>query len=70
MGTFGDEERKILSFMIEESTTAISDKFAERMLIYKNKFKRTEKGSITLGCQCAQGYLYGKSAPTEEFLKN
>lgn len=60
MGTFGDEE----------STTAISDKFAERMLIYKNKFKRTEKGSITLSCQCAQGYLYGKSAPTEEFLKN
>lgn len=35
--------------IIENSTTAISDKFEERMLIYKNRFKRTEKGAITLG---------------------
>lgn len=27
----------------------MEDKFAERMLIYKNNFKRTKKGSITLG---------------------
>ena len=42
---FGDDWVNI----IVDSTTAISDKFEERMLIYKNKFKRTEKGSITLG---------------------
>ena len=35
--------------IIEHSTTAIQDKFYERMLIYKNGFRRTEKGSITLG---------------------
>lgn len=35
--------------IIEKSTTAISDKFEERMLIYREKFKRTEKGAITLG---------------------
>jgi hypothetical protein len=35
--------------VIEYSTLAIADKFAERMLIYINKFKRTGKGSITLG---------------------
>lgn len=42
---FGPHWKKV----IEDSTTAISDKFAERMLIYKNKFKRTERGAITLG---------------------
>lgn len=35
--------------IIEQSTTSISEKFEERMLIYKNKFKHTEKGAITLG---------------------
>lgn len=35
--------------VIERSTNAIQDKFQERMLIYKNRFGRTEKGSITLG---------------------
>ena len=35
--------------IIEQSTMAMSDRFEERMLIYKNKFKRTEKGAITLG---------------------
>lgn len=42
---FGSEWKQI----IEKSTTAISDKFAERMLIYRNAYKKTEKGSITLG---------------------
>ena len=35
--------------IIEHSTLAIADRFAERMLIYTSKFKRTGKGSITLG---------------------
>ena len=35
--------------VIEHSTLAIADRFAERMLIYTDKFKRTGKGSITLG---------------------
>lgn len=35
--------------VIEHSTLAIADRFAERMLIYTSKFKRTGKGSITLG---------------------
>lgn len=64
---FGKEWDKI----IEESTKAISDKFAERMLIYKNKFKRTEKGSITLGWKFEllnkiSGELSGKMLLTEE----
>lgn len=42
---FGADWEKI----IEKSTREIEDKFAERMLIYKNNFKRTKKGSITLG---------------------
>ena len=37
------------SEIIKKSTIAIHDKFEERMLIYKNKFRRTEKGAITLG---------------------
>lgn len=57
--------------MIETSTMAISDKFAERMLIYKNKFKRTEKGAITLGWKFELlnkkgGELSGKILLTEE----
>lgn len=35
--------------VIEQSTTAIKDKFEERILIYKNGLRRTEKGSITIG---------------------
>lgn len=35
--------------VIERSTMAIQDRFKERILIYKNKYGRTEKGSITLG---------------------
>jgi hypothetical protein len=57
--------------IIEQSTTAINDKFAERMLIYKNKFKRTEKGAITLGWKFellnkSGGELSGKMILTEE----
>lgn len=42
---FGGEWKVI----IETSTREINSKFEERMLIYKNKFKKTGKGSITLG---------------------
>lgn len=42
---FGTEWKEV----IESSTLAIADRFAERMLIYTNKFRRTGKGSITLG---------------------
>lgn len=42
---FGDDWRDV----IEQSTEAISDQFGKRMLIYKEKLKRTEKGAITLG---------------------
>lgn len=64
---FGTEWKEI----IEQSTTAISDKFEERMLIYKNKFKRTEKGAITLGWKFEllnknSGELSGKMLLTEE----
>lgn len=57
--------------VIEQSTTAIRDKFEERMLIYKNKFKRTEKGAITLGWKFEllnknSGDLSGKMLLTEE----
>lgn len=57
--------------VIERSTMAISDKFAERMLIYKNSFKRTEKGSITLGWKFellnkSAGDLSGKMLLSEE----
>ena len=57
--------------IIEHSTTAISDRFAKRMLIYKNKFKRTEKGAITLGWKFEllnknSGDLSGKMLLTEE----
>lgn len=37
------------ALIIEESTTAIRERFEERILIYKNQFKKTEKGAITLG---------------------
>lgn len=57
--------------IIEQSTTAISDRFKERMLIYKNKYKRTEKGAITLGWKFEllnknSGDLSGKMLLTEE----
>lgn len=57
--------------IIEQSTTAIRDKFEERMLIYKNKYKRTEKGAITLGWKFEllnknSGELSGKMLLTEE----
>jgi hypothetical protein len=61
--------------IIEQSTTAIKDKFAERMLIYKNKFKRTEKGAITLGWKFellnkSGGELSGKMILTKEQVIN
>lgn len=57
--------------IIEQSTTAISERFEERMLIYKNKFKRTEKGAITLGWKFEllnkkSGDLSGKMQLTEK----
>lgn len=57
--------------IIEQSTTAIRDRFEERMLIYKNKYKRTEKGAITLGWKFEllnknSGDLSGKMLLTEE----
>lgn len=59
------------SNIIEQSTTAISSRFEERMLIYKNKFRRTEKGAITLGWKFEllnknSGDLSGKMLLTEE----
>lgn len=64
---FGDDWANI----IEQSTTAISDRFEERMLIYKNKYKRTERGAITLGWKFEllnkySGDLSGKMLLTEE----
>lgn len=64
---FGDDWASI----IEQSTTAISDRFEERMLIYKHKFKRTEKGAITLGWKFEllnknSGDLSGKMLLTKE----
>lgn len=57
--------------IIEQSTSAIRDRFEKRMLIYKNKFKRTEKGAITLGWKFEllnknNGDLSGKMLLTEE----
>ncbi len=57
--------------IIEQSTTAIKERFEERMLIYKNKFKRTEKGAITLGWKFEllnknSGELSGKMLLTDE----
>lgn len=42
---FGENWEEI----IELSTTAISDHFEDRALIYKNNYKKTEKGAFTLG---------------------
>ncbi len=58
-------------YIIEQSTTAIQNKFDERMLIYKNSFRRTEKGSITLGWKFellnkSGGDLSGKMLLTDE----
>lgn len=57
--------------VIERSTTAIRDRFNERMLIYKNRSGRTEKGSITLGWKFellnkSGGDLSGKMLLTNE----
>lgn len=57
--------------IIVQSTTSIRERFEERMLIYKNKFKRTEKGAITLGWKFEllnknSGELSGKMFLTEE----
>jgi len=35
--------------VIEKNTLEIKDKFENKILIFKNKYKRVEKGSITLG---------------------
>ena len=64
---FGD----VWSHVIEQSTTAIRDRFAERMLIYKNKAGRVEKGSITIGWKFellnkSGGDLSGKMLLTDE----
>lgn len=57
--------------IIEASTFAIRDRFAERMLIYKHKFKRTGRGAITLGWKFelmnkSSGDLSGKMLLTKE----
>ena len=57
--------------VIETSTISIKDRFAERMLIYRNRFKRTNKGAITLGWKFElmnknSGDLSGKIILTEE----
>lgn len=64
---FGSEWKTI----IEKSTIAIQDRFAERILVYRNKFKRTEKGAITLGWKFelmnkSNGDLSGKMLLTRE----
>lgn len=64
---FGEEWISI----IEQSTTAIQDKFYKRMLIYKNGFRKTKKGSITLGWKFELlnkigGDLSGKMLLTDE----
>lgn len=64
---FGSEWETV----IENSTTAIKDRFTERMLIYRNSFKRTNKGAITLGWKFElmnknSGDLSGKMILTEE----
>ena len=57
--------------VIEKSTTAIRDRFEERMLIYKNKAGRVEKGSITIGWKFellnkSGGDLSGKMLLTDD----
>lgn len=57
--------------IIEQSTTMIREKFEERILVYQNGFKRTEKGSITLGWKFEllnkeSGELSGKMQLTKE----
>lgn len=64
---FGSEWETV----IENSTTAIKNRFAERMLIYRNSFKRTNKGAITLGWKFelmnkSSGDLSGRMILTEE----
>lgn len=57
--------------IIEQSTTMIREKFEERILVYQNGFKRTEKGAITLGWKFEllnkeSGELSGKMLLTKE----
>ena len=57
--------------LIENSTTAIKERFFERILIYKNNFKKTKTGAITLGWKFEllnkkSGDLSGKMILTEE----
>lgn len=57
--------------VIEHSTKSIEDRFKERMLIYKNKHGKTEKGAITLGWKYEllnklSGDLSGKMELSEE----
>lgn len=64
---FGSEWESV----IENSTSAIKDRFAERMLIYRKSFKRTNKGAITLGWKFelmnkSSGDLSGRMILTEE----
>lgn len=61
----------VWSNVIEQSTTAIKDKFEERILIYKNGLGRVEKGSITIGWKFellnkSGGDLSGKMLLTDE----
>lgn len=57
--------------VIERSTSAVKEKFEKRALIYRNKYKRTEKGAITLGWKYEllnkiSGELSGKLPLTED----
>ncbi len=57
--------------VIKESTTAIRERFAERILIYRNRYKRTSKGAITLGWKFellnkSGGDLSGKMLLTDD----
>lgn len=57
--------------VIENSTSRIHEKFLERPLIYKSRYKRTDKGAITLGWKFElvnkiSGELSGEILLTEE----
>lgn len=57
--------------LIEQSTMAIKERFLERALIYKNAYRKTKKGAITLGWKFEllnkkSGDLSGKMLLTEE----
>ncbi|MCI9023750.1 MAG: hypothetical protein HFG92_04790 [Dorea sp.] len=64
---FGPDWRQV----IRQSTTSIQEKFEKRMLVYKKKYGRTEKGAITLGWKFElmnkpSGDLSGNMALTKE----